>query len=50
MLERRKQNYEAADLEILVLNSADILTTSGFDKYVDTSTSSWVDPNADDWR
>ena len=48
MTERRKQSYEGATLEILLLKTEDVIATSGgFGEntdYVDPNENSWVIP------
>ena len=49
MTERRKQSYEGAALEILLLKAEDVIaTSSAFDEnntdYVDPNENSWVIP------
>jgi hypothetical protein len=51
MTERRKQSYEGASLEILLLKAEDVIATSSvFDEnktdYVDPNKNSWVTPGA----
>lgn len=50
MTERRKQSYEGATLEILLLKSEDVIATSGWlgedTDYVDPNDNSWVIPGA----
>ena len=55
MTERKKQRYEGAALEILLLKAEDVIATSSvFDEnntdYVDSNGNSWVIPGIGGWN
>ena len=54
MTERKKQSYEGAALEILLLQTEDVIATSGgFGEntdYVDPDKNSWVTPGIGGWN